>query len=87
MFQNIRITLVKLKVRIDRGYHWITYFRDFIIISASFKVLGIPFVAVIPIAICMYFLGWFDEIKGIWVIERQYNMQEISKLKKKLFKE
>lgn len=86
MFQDIKLQLVKLRMRIDRGYGWIKYLRDFLILFSSFKILGIPYIFFIPIIAMLYFLGWLDETKGIWKLEAQYGAQQITEFKKELFK-
>lgn len=86
--QDIKENFVKLKVRFDRGYSWIKYFRDFFIITASLKILNLDFSVLIPIIICLYLFGYLDEKKGIWKLEEKYYPENINpffiRLEKKL---
>lgn len=84
--QKLLLWITKIKIRFDRGYFWFKYIRDFAILLVALKQFDIP-IWVSPLFIpFMYFLGYFDEMSGIWKIEARYGAETITKFKRKLFK-
>jgi len=79
--------LVKIKVRYERGNVYMKYVRDYILIYASFTLIGISGLVIIPLAFIPLLLGHFDIWIGFLQRENRYYAEVLTGFKKKLFKE
>lgn len=85
---DFKLTLVKLKVRFDRGLYWINYLRDFLIVAMALKLFDVPLIYLIPLGVFGFILvsalGYFDYKHGIWLTEAEYVTREVNPYFKKL---
>lgn len=87
---RVKWTIVKSKVRIQRGQNWLSYANPFIYLGVLKSVLENPYIVIvyIPIyTITAYIIGYSDERWGIWKLEALYGSRELNPLLEQMQKD
>lgn len=89
MFRSfLKNLLIKEKVRFDRGNGYAGFVKTFVLMAIGLKVYDISFVLVIPIMISyvllMWFIGYFDQIYGIWLQQAEWCRIELDPVSRRM---
>jgi len=84
----VKDLLIKEKVRFDRGNGYAGFIKTFVLMAIGLKVYDISFILVIPIMISyvllMWFIGYFDQIYGIWLQQSEWCTIELNPVSRRM---
>ena len=71
-----KLFIVKIRLRYERGYSYVKYIQAILTILATLKILNLNMLFLFPLIALCYFVGWFDQFKGIWKLESDWSTTE-----------